>query len=97
MFKFIRDNRPVPNSKELDEALECLAEATRSPVMACQLHDRIMDGRDDDEGLAALVFTVINGLDDRRTTPKDRALKKLVCMAGLSGEDLVNHIKNELR
>jgi hypothetical protein len=95
MSNFESDQK-MPTGPDIQTALEEIAEAWANPEKAEELHRRIMEPSPNDEGLAAIVFVVMNALDDRRTGPKDMAIKKLVALAGLGGPEICEKIKAEL-
>jgi hypothetical protein len=95
MFK-LDLNRPMPRGEKVQHILEVLAIATEDPQLAQDLRQGILNPQDGDEYLPALIFVLMVALDDPLQSPKDVAIKKLVCLAGLGDAEICDQIKRFL-
>jgi hypothetical protein len=95
MFNF-KTNQALPSGDEIGKALEDLAEAATDPSAREKLRQRVLYHDAWDKGLGGIILVVLTALDDRRTGPKDMALKKLVAMAGLGTVEICEKMKEEV-
>jgi hypothetical protein len=95
MFK-LDLSQPMPRGEKVQDILKVLAMATEDPQLAQDLRQGVLHPQEGDEYLPALIFVLMVAMDDRRQSPIDLSIKKMVCLAGLGDAEVCDQVKRFL-